>query len=228
MYVCLSCLTFGLVYILSTADLATNLSHSPAGKVDDIQTGSQTDQYQPIATLANPTLPRLTISTFAKVTASFGDFDPDYETAIASHAPHNKLHGYRQFILREQMVRGLWSKHSYLLTIIGQELAKPESQRLKWLFWHDRDTILMNPQVPLDIFLPPSPEFDHIQLLVTNDRNGLNNGVFMVRVGQWAFKMLASALSVREYQPELPLKYTEQSGMEAVIQRVRHSSNDQI
>jgi hypothetical protein len=157
---------------------------------------------------------------FGKCTATFGEPDPPYEHAIASHNLHNQLHGYPHYILREHMIRGLWSKHGWILTIIGQELAKPEDQRLKWLMWHDRDTVLMNPQVPLDVFVPPEPQFSHIHMLVTNDRNGLNNGVFMVRVNQWAFKFFASALSIREYQPEIPLKYTEQSGMEEVIKRV--------
>lgn len=158
---------------------------------------------------------------FGKCTATFGEPDPPYEAAIASHNLHNELHGYPHFILREHMIRGLWSKHGWIITIIGQELAKPEDQRLKWLLWHDRDTVLMNPQVPLDIFVPPEPQFSHINLLVTNDRNGLNNGVFLIRVSQWSFKLLASALSIREYQPEIPLKYTEQSGMEEAIKRVR-------
>ena len=159
---------------------------------------------------------------FGKVTASFGDPDSPYEAAIASHALHNEIHGYPHFILREHMIRGLWSKHGWIMTIIGQELAKPEDQRLKWLMWHDRDTVLMNPQIPLDIFVPPEPQFSNIHLVVTNDRNGLNNGVFMVRVSQWAFKLFASALSIREYQPDIPLKYTEQSGMEEAIKRVCH------
>jgi hypothetical protein len=160
---------------------------------------------------------------FGKCTASFGDPDPPYESAIASHNLHNEIHGYPHYILREHMIRGLWSKHGWIMTIIGNELAKPEDQRLKWLMWHDRDTVLMNPQIPLDVFVPPEPQFSHIHMLVTNDRNGLNNGVFLVRVNQWAFKFFASALSIREYQPEIPLKYTEQSGMEEVIKRVRYA-----
>ena len=155
-----------------------------------------------------------------KITASFGLPDPIYEAAISSHTVHNALHAYPHFVLREQMVRGLWSKHAYLLTVIGTELAKPKDERLKWLFWHDRDTILMNPNVPLEMFLPPEPEFGHVNLLVTSDKNGLNNGVFLVRINQWALKLLASALSIREYQSEVPLKYTEQSGMEETIKRV--------
>lgn len=161
---------------------------------------------------------------FAKITASFGPVDPPYEAAISTHNLHNDRHGYPHFILREPMLRGLWSKHSYILTILGTELSKPANERLQWLFWHDRDTVLMNPQIPLDIFVPPEPEFAHVHLIVTRDRNGLNNGVFMVRVGQWAFKLFASALSIMEYEPEVRLKYSEQSAMEEVIKRVRYST----
>lgn len=156
---------------------------------------------------------------FAKITASFGEPDPAYEAAIASHDLHNKLHGYQHFILREQMLKGLWSKHAYILSIIGNELVKPVEERLAWVMWHDRDTVLMNPQIHLDIFLPPSPAFDHIHLLVTNDRHGLNNGVFLCRVSAASFKFFANALSFREYEPDVQLKYTEQSGMEEVIKR---------
>ncbi|KAF1919333.1 hypothetical protein BDU57DRAFT_426411, partial [Ampelomyces quisqualis] len=159
------------------------------------------------------------VPIIGKVTASFGPADPVYEAAISTHAVHNSVHGYAQFVLREQMVRGLWSKHAYLLTIIGNELAKPEAERLKWLFWHDRDTVVMNSNIPLSMFLPPESDFGHINLIVTRDRNGLNNGVFFVRVSQWALKMFASTLSIREYLPEVLLKYTEQSGMEETIKR---------
>ncbi|KAF1996219.1 glycosyltransferase family 34 protein [Amniculicola lignicola CBS 123094] len=154
-----------------------------------------------------------------KITASFGDPDPPYEDAILSHETHNALHGYPQFILRERILRGLWSKHLWIMTVIGQELAKPEDLRLNWLLWHDRDTVLMNPQIALDIFLPPEPQFSNIHLIATNDHNGLNNGVFFVRVSPWAFKLFASALSIPEYQPEIPLKYSEQSAMEEAIKR---------
>jgi hypothetical protein len=155
------------------------------------------------------------------VTASFGHGDPIYEAAIASHRTHNILHGYPHYVLRERMLPGLWSKQSYLLTILGVELAKPPDQRLQWLLWHDRDTILMNANVPLEIFLLPVEEFGHVNLVVTRDRNGLNNGVFLVRVGEWAVKMFASSLRLREYLMQVELKYSEQTAMEMVIARVR-------
>lgn len=206
-YILLLLSIIGYTYILSSLYLTSPMPPSPI-----VLTNTNT--------YANHTRHLPPLSIIGKVTASFGPRDPVYESAILSHKPHNELHGYPHFILRKQMLAGLWTKHACLLTIIGAELAKPASQRLKWLFWHDRDVILMNPHISLDVFLPPEPEFGHVNLLVTRDRNGLNNGVFFVRVSEWSLKMFASALSVREYVPEAVLKYTEQSGMEMTIERV--------
>ena len=60
------------------------------------------------------------------------------------------------------MIRGLWAKHGYILIILGQELAKLEPDRLEWLLWHDRDVVLLNQQISLDIFLPSKPALVYI------------------------------------------------------------------
>jgi hypothetical protein len=202
--VLLVAISFGLLFSITLID--------PISSAQQSGTEGPSELPRIIPQAINHTEPASSINyRIGKVTASFGHPDPIYELAISSHNEHNTQHGYLHFVLRSQVVRGLWSKHAYLLTILGLELSKPASERLDWLFWHDRDTIVMNPHIPLDAFLPPEPEFAHINLLVTKDRNGLNNGVFFVRVSEWGLKM---------YMPDLQLKYTEQSGMEEVIKRV--------
>ncbi|EUC42720.1 glycosyltransferase family 34 protein [Bipolaris oryzae ATCC 44560] len=171
-------------------------------------------------------------SKIGKATASFGPHDPTYEAAISSHHPHDALHGYPHFILRERMLPGLWSKHAFLLTLIGTELSKPADHRLHWIFWHDRDTILMNPNIPLEIFLPAQQKEvgrnktgSDVNLIVTNDRHGLNNGVFFLRVGEWAVRFLSASLSLKEWDANVQLKYSEQSAMEIVGERPHFSQN---
>lgn len=86
----------------------------------------------------------------------------------------------------------------------------------------------MNPNVPLEVFLPP-PEKEvggnrtgrDVNLIVTNDRHGLNNGVFFLRVSEWAVRFLSASLSLREWDAHVTLKYSEQSAMEIVGGRVR-------
>jgi len=73
--------------------------------------------------------------TIGKITISFGEHEEVYERAIRSHESHNKAMGYSQFALRQRLVPGLWSKHAYIFSVIVQEMAKPEGQRLKWLMF---------------------------------------------------------------------------------------------
>lgn len=87
--------------------------------------------------------------------------------------------------------------------------------------WLDRDTVLMNPLVPLEMFIPPAG-FEHINILTTNDKNGLNNGAFFLRVNFWSLKLFTHALSFSHYHPEVKLKYTEQSAMEEVLKVVSY------
>jgi hypothetical protein len=70
----------------------------------------------------------------------------------------------------------------------------------------------MNPLVPLDIFCPP-PEWSHIHLLVVNDLNWLNAGVFMIRVHEWSMWYLSAVLSYPFFRPEAVLGYGEQTAM---------------
>jgi len=68
-----------------------------------------------------------------KVTISFGEPDAVYERAIRSHEYHNLKMGYPQFLLKERLLSGLWSKHAYIFSVLVGEMSKPEGQRLEWL-----------------------------------------------------------------------------------------------
>jgi hypothetical protein len=70
-----------------------------------------------------------------KITISFGEPDEVFDRAIRSHELHNKNMGYPQYVLRERVLPGLWSKHAYIFSVIVQELAKPEAERLQWVMY---------------------------------------------------------------------------------------------
>ena len=55
--------------------------------------------------------------------------------------------------------------------------------------------MILNPRIPLKIFLPPE-DFCHAAFLGTHDEQGLNRGVFFLRVHEWSVKMLIEVLSV--------------------------------
>lgn len=141
-----------------------------------------------------------------------------WERAIRTHEEHDRLHGYRLHVLRQQLLDDVWSKPAYILSLLLRELSKPESERLDWLFWVDADTVILNPHVPIETFLPPpGSEFEDVHLLYSNDWNGLNNGVFPVRVNQWAVKLFTAIVAFRHYKPEEPLVFRDQSAMNVVM-----------
>ncbi|RDW64042.1 hypothetical protein BP5796_10544 [Coleophoma crateriformis] len=184
-------------------------------------TPQQLPHDQTTDAFSNPGAPRTALNSppqVGKVHACFGGCNPTYERALRTHEEHSERMGHPMFVLREKILSGLWSKPAYILSIILAELALPPEERLKWLLWNDADIVIMNPNIPLDVFIPPQPEFDYVNLLVTNDRNGLNNGVFLIRVNDWSVKLLSGIISYHFFRPQVELKYTEQSGMEEMIE----------
>lgn len=142
-----------------------------------------------------------------------------WERCIRTHEQHDKVHGYRLHVLRQQLLDDVWSKPAYILSLLLRELSKPESERLDWLFWADADTVILNPYIPIETFLPPpGTEFDDIYLMYSNDWNGLNNGVFPIRVNQWSAELFAAIVSYRHFKPEDPLVFRDQSAMNSLMQ----------
>lgn len=70
-----------------------------------------------------------------KVHALFGEENPTYERALRLHELHSQRMGHPMFVLREKLLSGLWSKPAYILSILLEELARPEDERLKWLLY---------------------------------------------------------------------------------------------
>jgi hypothetical protein len=149
-----------------------------------------------------------------------------WERCIRTHEQHDKVNGYRLHVLRQQLVDDVWSKPAYILSLLLRELAKPEPERLEWLLWVDADTIILNPNVPIETFLPPAgTEFDDVHLMYTNDMNGLNNGVFPVRVNQWAVKLFSAIVAFRHYKPDVGLQFRDQSAMSMLMQEPEFSKH---
>lgn len=149
-----------------------------------------------------------------------------YERAIRTHERHDREHGYRLHVLRQHLMDDVWSKPAYILSLLLRELSKPESDRLEWLLWVDADTIILNPYIPIEVFLPPpGSEFDDIHLVYSNDWNGLNNGVFPVRVCQWSVTLFSAITSFRHYRPDIPLQWRDQSAMAVLMKEPEFVDN---
>lgn len=79
----------------------------------------------------------------------------------------------------------------------------------------------MNPNIPLEIFLPPSDKWSHIHVLISQDHRGLNNGCFGIRVHEYSVWLLSATLSIKTYLPDIKLRIGDQSALEYWLQSVR-------
>src|SRR6266480_759303 len=68
----------------------------------------------------------------------------------------------------------------------------------------------MNQEVPLEIFEPP-PDFSDINWLAAKDSNGLNAGVFLLRVNQWSLNLLTRTMTYKHYHPGEDYRFDEQT-----------------
>ncbi|KAH1322859.1 hypothetical protein KXV58_008028 [Aspergillus fumigatus] len=131
--------------------------------------------------------------TIGKVTMIYGNHSI-YERTLETHKEHSRRLGYPLTVLRNPILHGIWNKLAILQSVVLRELEKPADQRLQWLFWFDSDTVLMNPNMPLETFLPP-PELPNVHLLTSRGWNGLRGGVFFLRVHPCLWWLEQSAIN---------------------------------
>ena len=70
-----------------------------------------------------------------KVSMLYGAFAEDerYQGALQNQQDHAKLHGHAMRVLTSQPMSGFWSKLSFMLQLVLEELERPEKRRTKWL-----------------------------------------------------------------------------------------------
>ncbi|KAK0656204.1 hypothetical protein B0T16DRAFT_398824 [Cercophora newfieldiana] len=174
-------------------------------------------------------------SRVGKVTVAANKLASDViHRALLSHERHNARHGYVHYIAEHQAVSGLiehdrlhrakgaWTKPAYLLSIIVAELEKPEEERLEWIYWFDADTLVMNTETPLEVFLPPanSSALSEVDLLITTNWDGLNSGVFALRVSPWSVSLLSAVLAYPIYEAPRTQKdrFRDQSAFQFLLE----------
>ncbi|EXJ82227.1 hypothetical protein A1O3_06040 [Capronia epimyces CBS 606.96] len=143
------------------------------------------------------------------VSMAYGNDTAVYDRAIESHARHAARHKYPLFVLRREVAEGYWSKTLYLISLLIQELAKPESTRLEWLMWFDADSVVLNREIPLEVFVPDKSDaaFDNTNVVSAHDQWGMNTGIFFTRVHPRSVAILTKAFGYPTWRPEEDLQH---------------------
>ncbi|WYZ42683.1 hypothetical protein EsH8_VI_000382 [Colletotrichum jinshuiense] len=172
-------------------------------------------------------------------TAHFGKLEAHYQKALQTHMLHAEVHGTGLEVMCTPVIDDLWNKPAFLLSLLVGEMLKRPGERAEWIFWVDRDTVILDQCRPASSFLPRRPSGadsgsageladNDLRLLVTNDWNGLNNGVFLLRVGQWAVELFSAIVAFRYYRPDTNLPFTEQSAMEILMKEPKFKGGVQF
>lgn len=169
-----------------------------------------------------------------------GDFanDERYRSALQNQRDHAKLHAHAMRVITSQPMSGFWSKLSFMLQLILEELERnarngsckcsssEEAGNLTSAHisdsWVDSDVLGMNRNIPLEIFLPPEEDdfdFSHINALFTRDYDDLNTEIFFLRVNQWSAQYLVDIIAFHRYRPEVKLQAQEDQHSQQFVSR---------
>ncbi|KAF2202141.1 hypothetical protein GQ43DRAFT_369792, partial [Delitschia confertaspora ATCC 74209] len=139
-----------------------------------------------------------------------------YLRALKTHHHYAQYHNYTFYDLQQNMIEPtMWNKQAFILSVILDEMRKPASERLEWLYWFDGDSMVLNYCIPLQIYLPT---LDSAHVLIAADDFGINAGAFAIRVSSWSIDFLTTVLGFRFSKPDVQLVFLEQSAMDIVAQ----------
>ena len=73
--------------------------------------------------------------------------------------------------------------------------------------WYDADTLILNPNIQWEVFLPPTDNeiFSDIKILATKDVSGFNAGVFLCRIDEWVVDALTDAYALPRLYSEVDI-----------------------
>ena len=86
--------------------------------------------------------------------------------------------------------------------------------------WYDADTLIINPNVPWEVFLPPTDDesFSDVKILATKDVSGFNAGLFFCRIDEWVVDVLTDSYALPRLYPEVQISGNiEQNAMKWIF-----------
>jgi len=137
-----------------------------------------------------------------------------YEHAISELYQYADIHGY-SFLLNSKRYdneRNIY--YMKLHSVIEAIIHGLKTKDYDWIFWVDSDVLLTNPNIKLEVFIPKD---SNINFIAAKDGNGLNAGVFMIRVCSWSLNFMMRAVTYQYYFNEEVLSFSDQSALNNVL-----------
>eukprot|EP00833_Pecoramyces_ruminatium_P006880 jgi/Orpsp1_1/1180912/evm.model.c7180000075104.1 len=150
--------------------------------------------------------PKFAITTFINKI----EVNSVYENSINQFYQYAKIHGYEFQLRKENYDNERVIFYMKINTVIESMIKGLNEKSYDWILWVDGDTVLTNPNIELEAFIP---ENNNIHFVAADDYNGLNAGVFLIRVHSWSLNFLMTTSSYAYYHSKKILKYSDQSSL---------------
>jgi hypothetical protein len=139
-----------------------------------------------------------------------------YENSVSEFYQYCRYYGYGFYLYQNRYDYGRSIYFMKLDYLVETMILALKENKYEWIFWVDNDVILANPNIELNAFIPPTTDKD-IHFIGADDFNGLNLGVFFLRVHPWSLNLLIRSLSYSYYNPNKLLSFWDQSSVNNVL-----------
>jgi len=137
-----------------------------------------------------------------------------YENSISEFYQYAKIHGYSFIFSSKRYDTGRDLFYMKLHVITEALIEGLKNNEYDWIFWVDGDTILGNPNIKLETFLPMDND---IHFMAARDGHGLNAGVFFIRVNSWSLNFMMRSISYQYYNRKVKVGFADQTSMNNVL-----------
>ncbi|OUM67734.1 glycosyltransferase family 34 protein [Piromyces sp. E2] len=135
------------------------------------------------------------------------------EHAISEFYQYANIHNYKFLFYNQRYDKEREPFYMKIHALNEAIVYGLKEREYEWVMWIDNDVILANPNIKLETFLPKNKNIHFIAA----DRDGLNAGVFFLRVHSWSLNYLVSVLSYFYYNPDKVLKYPEEAALNNIL-----------
>ncbi|OUM60469.1 glycosyltransferase family 34 protein [Piromyces sp. E2] len=133
-----------------------------------------------------------------------------YENSISEFYQYANINNYSFFLNNKRYDNDRSLYYMKINTIIETMIYGLKTKEFDWVFWVDCDTALSNPNIKLEVFVPTDSD---IHLIFAEDKNGLNAGIFLLRVHSWTLNFLMRAKSYQYFNKEEDLYFVDQAAI---------------
>jgi len=135
------------------------------------------------------------------------------EHAISEFYQYANIHNYKFLFYNQRYDKEREPFYMKIHSLNEAIVYGLKEREYEWVMWIDNDVILANPNIKLETFLPKN---NHVHFIAAN-RDGLNAGVFFLRVHSWSLDFLTRVLSYFYYHKNQFLKYPEEAALNNIL-----------